>query len=135
MLLCSVNSVLVQEKGKLLKDDNAVIGSQERVQLSGSEGIDGEGTQESDPDNFAKLVGVEVEDSQELDNIVDGSCQQHGGKNLSNPRRSSRLKESEEVNVIDKAKERAKFKDLEKGKGGSVIPGAAPSSRPPFSHS
>lgn len=45
------------------QDDNVVSGSQERVQLSGSEGIEGDGTQESEPDNFARRVGVVMEDS------------------------------------------------------------------------
>lgn len=118
MFFCSLmtNVTLLQEDTGLKKvgrpEDNGVIRSQERVQLSGSEGIEGYGTQESDPDNFARQVGVVVADSQELDSFVEDSCKQHEGTNLSN----SRLKESEEVNVIDRAKERARVKDLEKGK-------------------
>lgn len=99
------------------QDEHVGDSSQDRVQLSGSEGIDVIGTQESDLNDFAKQVGVVVDDSQELESFDADFCQQHGGKSLSNPRRSARLKDSEEVNVINRAKERAKVKDLEKGKG------------------
>lgn len=112
---------MVQEDKGLNKvrsqEDSIMARSQERVQLSGSEGIDGYGTQDSDLNNFARHVGVVVADSQELESLVEDPCQPIGGTNFSNSRRSSRLKESEEVNVIDKATERAKVKDLEKGKG------------------
>lgn len=100
-------------KKTAMQEDNVVDDNHEKVQLSGSEGSNVYGTQESDPDNFAKQVGVVISESQEIESQFDDS----GGRRLSHPRRSSRLKDSEAVNVIDKAKERAKIKDLEKGKG------------------
>lgn len=45
-----------------VQEDNAMTGSQEKVQLSGSEGMEGVGTQESDPNYFANQVGVVVAD-------------------------------------------------------------------------
>lgn len=55
----------------------------------------------------------------ELDNFEEYLCHQHVGTSSHNPT-SSRLKESKELNVLDKAKERARVKDLEKRKGETI---------------